>query len=600
MIRPLLCTWLLLAGCRTQPLAPFDLGGEAALDLARARGAPDLATAGARDLASAEAPDFARADAAAPPTARLLAPLSTARASSRRPHLRWTANAAVEVDLCPTRDCLVRLATVNLDRDGGGGVPAIDLPPGVIFWRLRPAGSTLAITPTWELFIPSRSAPFDAARGTTLDVNGDGYADLAIAAQGPRAPGGTVYLYLGGPGGLAATPMAIHPVDDVAYFGTSLASAGDVNGDGYGDLLVSAVRTLDGISQRYVARAYVYLGGPAGLEPQPRVAEAPPVDADLDQQLATVAPVGDVDGDGYGDVAIGSPYFTDGAYHQGQTALFFGGADALAPTPTLLGGAAGTRAHLGIALAGADLDGDGYSDVIAGAPGLEPTIATPLNRVYIYWGKKGGVDAGSPLILDGPSGDYGGFGRTLWTSDSDGDGHPELWAQDLPVVNDRFGPCHVFSYRFTGRQPRPPLTMPAPGTATAFFGSPGQSGDLDGDGYDDIAIGDWNAAGANQQPAVGRVYVYFGGAAGTGTPLALDGFDGAYSDFGLALATGDVDGDGRAELAVSAPSASDSAHERYAGRVYLFAGSAMMPWPPPLRLDGLAGASGYFGAALGL
>ena len=82
-------------------------------------------------------------------------------------------------------------------------------------------------------FVGPRSAPVNTSWGTTLDVNGDGLADVLVGAQQASNGGGAAYLYLAGNGGLSSTPMTLSsPAGPSGYFGSSVASAGDVNGDG--------------------------------------------------------------------------------------------------------------------------------------------------------------------------------------------------------------------------------------------------------------------------------------------------------------------------------------------------------------------------------
>ena len=102
------------------------------------------------------------------------------------------------------------------------------------------------------------------------DVNGDGYEDVIVGAYGYNAPGandaGKVYVYHGGPNGLSASPAftALGEMAD-AYFGFAVATAGDVNGDGYADVLVGSYRYDDGVNRANVGKVYVLHGGPGGV-----------------------------------------------------------------------------------------------------------------------------------------------------------------------------------------------------------------------------------------------------------------------------------------------------------------------------------------------
>ena len=212
-----------------------------------------------------EGPEY-RGGGGTPPPAiaapRLIAPLSTATVTSRQPTLHWSLAAGTDgahIDICAERGCTTKI--VEFNAAGESSAPPSTLPPGVLFWRaygrnLGAAGDTPS--PTWQLVVGVRSAPgVDASWGTTLDVNGDGHADIAVGA--PNA--GHVYVFLGGPGPVPLTTnlqITLPPVaDDNSQFGGSIASAGDVNGDGYADVIVGASGSNS---------AYLYLGSPIGIE----------------------------------------------------------------------------------------------------------------------------------------------------------------------------------------------------------------------------------------------------------------------------------------------------------------------------------------------
>ncbi|HET9481350.1 MAG TPA: integrin alpha, partial [Candidatus Polarisedimenticolia bacterium] len=133
---------------------------------------------------------------------------------------------------------------------------------------------------------------------------------------------GRVLVYAGGPAGPSADAVwAAESNNPYALFGYSVAAAGDVNADGFADLVVGA----DGFSGAFLSegRAYLYLGSPGGLEPQPAWTVAGgQADAFLGR---SVCGAGDVNGDGLADLLVGADGF-DGRYANQGRALLFPGA----------------------------------------------------------------------------------------------------------------------------------------------------------------------------------------------------------------------------------------------------------------------------------
>ena len=169
---------------------PHD-GGLDAADTRDAAVAP-------RDAPTVDAPRVARPrDPCAP---RPIAPLSTSTTTTRQPTFRWEpgSSGTTRLEICSSRDCATVLDAVEVAAPRA--TSRIELPAGVVFWRLVATGATCAgaMGPTWQLTIPTRSAPVDASSGTTLDVNGDGYADVAVGASGAANGAGRVVLYAGG------------------------------------------------------------------------------------------------------------------------------------------------------------------------------------------------------------------------------------------------------------------------------------------------------------------------------------------------------------------------------------------------------------------
>jgi hypothetical protein len=149
------------------------------------------------------------------------------------------------------------------------------------------------------------------------DVNGDGFADVAVAAPRAFAVQGRVHLYLGSAHGVSTAPVATLHIDAAGgHFGAALA-AGDVNGDGFDDLVVGA----DRVDERAGA-AYVFLGSAAGLAAEPAVVLRGAEGAG-GRFGASVSVLGDVDRDGRADLVIGAPESRRGA---GVAYLFRGSA----------------------------------------------------------------------------------------------------------------------------------------------------------------------------------------------------------------------------------------------------------------------------------
>jgi hypothetical protein len=258
---------------------------------------------------------------------------------------------------------------------GSSYAPPTDLPVGTVFWRLHPSTVTSVTSPTWQFTVGARSAPVDSSWGTTLDVNGDGFADVVVGAPFVNNNDtGVAYVYLGGTTGLATTPATTLIGTDVPYghFGSSVASAGDVNGDGFGDLIVAAVEP--GI----LFDVYIYFGSATGLAATPPgtlsvMAPWGPVGWAI-----SVAGAGDVNGDGYADVFVGAC----SAELCGN--VYLGSAGGVVPTPA-------TRL-LGFGMSAGDVNGDGYGDVVAkgiieGTDGVYPVAYS----VSVYLGSAAGL-----------------------------------------------------------------------------------------------------------------------------------------------------------------------------------------------------------------
>jgi hypothetical protein len=328
--------------------------------------------------------------------------------------------------------------------------------------------------------------------------------------------------------------------------GAAVVDAGDLNGDGRRDFAVAATATDVGGSGS--GTVLVFLGSyPPNSVPELTIHGEP---GDL---LGSALTAGDLNADGYDDLAIGS--WRNGAQgaEAGKVLILYGGnpPDAV-PDRVLYGSAAGAR--LGRSLAGGDLNGDGVDDLAVGAPGIG------AGSVYLYFGGSP-FDPVSDLTLAG-SGNAERFGIAVACSgDLDGDGAGDLavGADRANVPNTWAGAVRVFrGGNVLNATPDFTLTGESGGN---FFGlAVARAGDVDGDGEDDLLVG---AEGYNSGGTIidaGRAYLFRGGPAFDSTPdLTITGLAGE-EFLGSAVAGGvDLNRDGKDDLAIGVPGAAGDA-----------------------------------------
>ena len=340
---------------------------------------------------------------------------------------------------------------------------------------------------------------------TAGDVNNDGYDDILVGAENNRPDisvlrVGAAYVVLGSSSGisdmsLASADAKLTGVDDADNAGTSVSTAGDTNGDGYDDILIGA----PGVA------AYLVLGSSTGISDM-SLASA---DAILTGGYYTlVSDAGDVNNDGYDDILIE----TDGVYlvlgsSTGISDMSLRGADA-----TLAGEHADDEAGSSFSAAG-DANGDGYDDVLVGAP----------------YEKTGGLDAGAAYLA---------------LSSSSGISDMSLSGADAKLIGEAAGD-------YAGD-------------------SVASAGDVNNDGYADILVGAWAADTGGS--AAGATYLVLGSSTGI-SDMSLSGADAkltgeAADDIaGASVSTaGDMNGDGYADILVGATREND------AGAAYLLWG----------------------------
>ena len=326
-----------------------------------------------------------------------------------------------------------------------------------------------------------------AAAGAGGDLDADGSDDFIVGAWADDDQAGLVFVYAGAPEGVSRSPVATLAVAGERGFGSAVAAGGDLDGDGFADVVVGADDSGAG------DLAYVFGGSPAGVELVPS-AVLHGGDAAVEFAFA-VAIAGDLDGDGMDDLIVGDPYF---AAEDGRADIFYGAAAGLADVADASLDGQTTGERFGYAVSGGgDVDGDGYADALVGSERYGDT----RGRAQLYRGHPAGLEA-SPV-----TGWIGAEDELLGQSvagagDVDADGFAD-------VIIGGQGHAYVYAGSAGGAGAEPVSTLSD--GSTVFGSAVSGAGDGDGDGFADVIVGDF----AYESGGPGRVYVFTGCGAGS-------------------------------------------------------------------------------------
>ena len=426
------------------------------------------------------------------------------------------------------------------------------------------------------------------------DVNGDGFDDLLIAAYMGDAGGsqsGQIYLFFGGPKGwpkdtpasMANASIQINKTNQ--FLGESIDSAGDVNGDGINDIIIGHHFTWD-----LSGDAYLFLGRKTGWHQNMTVNDADThfVGSNGEQLGASVAGVGDVNGDGYDDFVIGAASHTLFNLSEGMTYLILGRASGW-PQSTAVGTfaaasfrgeGAGDRSGESVGAAG-DVNGDGYNDFLVGAK-YNSDVVHWNGKAYLVFGRASGWQANMQLSkanasFTGEMMNSSAGSAVVGGGDVNGDGYDDFlvgaWTDN--EKGNQGGQVYLILGRPSGWQRNTNLSN----SNASFIGLMVQqigvymsiAGDLDGDGLDDIVIG---APYTGTISFVGEAYVFPGKKSGWAMDTDTDA--SAHSLLGVGnqelvgggvSTEGDVDGDGLDDLLIGAAGNNQAANS--AGKAYV-------------------------------
>ncbi len=249
----------------------------------------------------------------------------------------------------------------------------------------------LSVIPDWTADGSQTGCEFGYSVNTAGDVNGDGYDDVIVGSSKYELDvyrEGAAFLYYGSTSGVSDLPeWSSAGGYSGGRFGNSVASAGDVNNDGYDDIIVGASRYKNGETDE--GAAYVYYGNSMGPSTVP--------DWRIESNLANaqfgyaVASAGDVNGDDFDDVIVGARWYTLGHENEGAIFVYLGSSSGLNPAHSWMYESNQSEAALGSSVASAgDVNGDGYSDIVAGAPFCDRG-ETDEGCIYIFLGSPTGL-----------------------------------------------------------------------------------------------------------------------------------------------------------------------------------------------------------------
>lgn len=437
------------------------------------------------------------------------------------------------------------------------------------------------------------------------DVNNDGFDDVILGTDGNFSNGhssGRAFVFYGGSEMDTIPDMIMTGEHEADYFGSTVADAGDLNNDGFSDIMVSA--RLFKNTDKELGRVYVYFGGNAkdtitdltiegsnglsggdinkdgysdlivnssiywGGAKMDNLADA------TFENTYRFAGSGDYNNDGFADIITGKPNDNSNGESSGKASIYFGRSKLNAEPDAVFYGAKSNEYFGSSVSTAGDLNNDGFDDFVIGAEGNNEN-GSNAGSAYVYFGRET-VGNKPDLTLAGHKED-GRFGSTIsFAGDVNSDGFDDLIiggfsTNQAQLYLGKKVMNNVPDFIFKGEK------------AYGHFGnSVSSAGDFNGDGYDDILIGDFtNSTNGTDK---GRACLYFGSQEmDTNPDLTFEGEE-IFNDFGYTVTyAGDLNHDGFSDIMIGSPR-----YDRIdlLGRIYIYYGNSSPDLIPDVVITG--------------
>lgn len=459
---------------------------------------------------------------------------------------------------------------------------------------IKNASFPIIVDPTYSVATIDRNntgSYFGQSTSTAGDVNNDGYSDIIVGAPNYiDASGqntGRAFVYYGSPNGILAsnfTELLSSGVNisdyDNSEFGYSVSTAGDVNSDGYSDVIVGAPSYFcsgTSYSGSYGA-AFIFWGGPTGISPYPQQqflgssrmkSTSQATDGRLGQSVACC---GDMNNDGASDCIVGSPYYTHDQTGEGAIYVFYGnnltGLDLTNYFQYESNNISSQFCKLGFSVASAgDVNGDGYSDIIAGARHYYTSSTGTSGAVYVFNGSATKLSNTSTYsaFINGPNfRNDGRYGQAISSAgDVNGDGFSEIAFTSFDINSYAKGRVQIYNGSSAGINfSVPSLTINSPNITSSssvpintFGSSISCAGDINNDGHADLIVAaPFKTTNSSYNDDAG-IYVYLGSSSGYQLTQIFSSGQSNSQNNGPELnqwcsSAGDVNGDGTSDLIV--------------------------------------------------